>query len=167
MKGNGGARHGSAGGSDRWGRASRLLGTGLMMMIVAGCTSSSTNLVHEPLLQVTERDGMVFMTQNHRTLAGMEALFVGPVRVDGGGCIRLGSEDDATVVWPVDYTLDTSGDAVGVLDEQGNRVGQLGGEFELAGGEVDELPATMGFTDEDRERARACPGRYWIVNASG
>lgn len=167
MKTNGGARHGNAERSDRWGRGSRLLGTGLMMMIVAGCTSSSTNLVHEPLLQVSVRDGLVFMTQNHRTLAGMEALFVGPVRVDDDGCIRLGSEDDATVVWPVGYTLDTSGDVVGVLDEQGDLVGQLGGEFELAGGEVDVLPAAMGFTDEDRERARACPGRYWIVNADG
>lgn len=134
------------------------------MVVASGCSASSTDVVPEPLLQVVNQDGWVFMTQHRQPSAAMEALFTGQVDADEAGCLRLVSADDATVVWPVGYTLDTSGDTPAVLDADGAPVGELGDEFVLAGGEVQTLPSAMGFTDEDRERSEACPGRYWIVN---
>lgn len=131
---------------------------------VAGCNRSVTELPPEHLLKVTMQDGLLVLTQSRRPSAAMEALFTGPVVADGLGCLRLASEEGATVVWPEGYTLETSGDVHRVLDEEGAPAGALGEEFVLGGGEVSALLASMGFTDEDRERAEACPGRYWLVN---
>lgn len=131
---------------------------------VAGCNGSPTELPLEHLLEITIQDDLIFLTQNHRPSAAMEALFTGPVVADDAGCLRLASEEGATVVWPKGYTLDTSGDAPRVLDEEGASAGALGEEFVFTGGKVPALIASMGFTDKDRERAEACPGRYWLVN---
>lgn len=128
-----------------------------LVVIVTGCAP-------EHLLDITIQDDLIFLTQNRRPSAAMEALFTGPVVADDAGCLRLASEEGPTVVWPEGYTLDTSGDVPRVLDEDGAPAGAFNEELVLAGGEVPTLRTSMGFTDEDRERAEACPGRYWLVN---
>ncbi|MGD2070555.1 MAG: hypothetical protein PVI57_17915 [Gemmatimonadota bacterium] len=151
-------RSGTGGGNVRW-----TLGVALVAGM-GGCSGPSTGPVPDALLEVVARHGLVFMTQNVDENDRMEALFRGPVVVDTQGCLRLGRPDGATAVWPRGYALETSGDVARVMDERGEPVGWLGDDFELAGGEVEGLHDRMGFTDADRERARTCPGRYWIVN---
>lgn len=151
-------RSGKGGGKAGW-----TLGLALVMGM-GGCSGSSTGPVPEVLLEVTALDGLVFMIQNVDENDRMEALFRGPVVVDARGCLRLGTPNGATAVWPRGYELDLSGEVRRVLDARGEPVGHLGDAFELAGGEVERLHERMGFTDADREKARACPGRYWIVN---
>lgn len=153
--------------SEAGGRKARwTLGVALLTGL-AGCSGSSTGPVPDALLEVTARDGLVFMTQNVDENDRMEALFRGAVIADAQGCLRLGTADGATAVWPRGYALDASGEVPRVMDERGEPVGALGDTFQLAGGEVEHLLERMGFTDADRERARACPGRYWIVNPEG
>lgn len=135
-----------------------------LMVVTAGCGASSIDVGQEPLLHVTAQDGFVFMTQTRVPSAAMEALFTGSVVADAEGCLRLASQGGAAVVWPLGYMLDTSVDTPRVLNDEGEVEGVLGGDFVLAGGEVDVLLDAMGFTTEDRAEAEACPGKYWIVN---
>lgn len=141
-----------------------IIGVLLTFLTVVGCGGSSTDPALRPLLQSTVHDGFVFLTQNRQPSGAMEALFSGSVIADAVGCFRLNSEEGATVVWPLNYSLDTSGDVPRVLNDEGSEVGMVGQAFVLAGGLVNELPDAMGFTARDRERAQVCPGRYWIVN---
>lgn len=117
---------------------------------------------------VTTDDGVLLLTQDATDGSAMDALFNGSITLDDRGCLRLqsASGDGATAVWPADYSLDRSGDAVRVVDADGTVVGALGGAFTFGGGEVAELTADMGFTADDQALAQdRCPGRFWIVNA--
>lgn len=138
-------------------------------VVLLGCSPSSTDLIPEPVLNVTTQDQLVFYTQNRVPDAVMDALFTGTIHADDDGCLRPGPESQSTFtfVWPKSYGLDTSGGSAVVMDDQGETVGALGEEFTLGGGEVVELLDSMGFTEEDRAAAEACPGRFWIVSPPG
>ena len=155
------AGSGAAGLATRGGRA--VVAAGVLIAAVA-CGGSPAELEVDPLLQVSTRGDLVFMTQRRDPSPGMEALFTGPVVADDAGCLRTGSADGAAVVWPLEWGLDVSGDVPRVVDEGGAVVGALGDEFVFAGGQVDVLLESMGFTDQDRAAAEVCPGPYWIVN---
>jgi len=83
---------------------------------------------------------------------------------DDASCLRLGDAEGATGVWPVGYMGDVATDGVTILNGDGEEVGQVGGSFRIGGGEIPELLASLGFTQEDRDLAEAlCAGSYWIV----
>ena len=149
----------------RWSTAAALVA----ITALAGCDGSSTDSAPEPVFTVTSHGPVVFFTQNRVPAVSMEALFTGTIRIDDDGCLSpgAGSEATHTFAWPKSYSLDTSGSAPVVRDDQGEPVGAVGEEFTFAGGVVEELLASMGFTDEDRAAAAACPGRIWIVNPEG
>lgn len=134
-------------------------------MVLGACSDPASPGSGSPNLQVLSADGVKLITQNLVTTDEMNALFEGPVVVDGQGCIRLDSEDDATVIWPHGFTLEPTIEGFVVRDEAGGTVGRLGDDFSLGGGEVPSLTDAMGFTDADRALAEEhCPGRYWIVS---
>ena len=149
----------------RWSTAAALV----TIVALAGCDGSSTDSTPEPVFSVTSHGPVVFFTQNRVPAVSMEALYTGTIRIDDDGCLRPGAESQAThtFAWPKSYSLDTSGSAPVVRDERGERVGAVGEEFTFAGGVVEELLASMGFMDEDRTAAAACPGRIWIVSPTG
>lgn len=137
---------------------------------LVGCGESATDRV-EPtaLMYVTIQNGHVFFTQNRVPEMVMEAVFTGTIEADDAGCLRAEPESESayTFVWPKSYVLDTSEAVPVVLNDQGERVAALGEEFTFGGGVVEELLDSMGFTEEDRTAAEACPGRFWIVSPPG
>lgn len=145
----------------------------LLTLTLAGCdgaTGPSGPYVeaadHVP---VTHADALLFLTQDAVPAATMDALFHGTVSMDEEGCLRLATEGDyaVTAVWPHGYGVEREDGAVIITDADGHTVGELGGSFSLAGGQVDQLLESLGFTDADRELAAArCPGKYWIVAGS-
>lgn len=136
-------------------------------LAVAGCGDTLGPDIYrtpEPALRIEDFSGIALFTQNVIPEVTMDALYEGRVDIDADGCLRLDTPDAPTVVWPLGYDLEGQGDVVAILDRHGETVGVAGGAFSLAGGEVDELTAAMGFDDEDRARAEErCPGEYWIV----
>lgn len=134
------------------------------LLILAACSEASPTEFTSPNLHVSSASGVRLITQNVVPAASMDALFQGRLFVDDRGCIRLGSEDDATVVWPHGFTADRTVEGVSVRDADGALFGRVGEELSFAGGEVATLHEGMGFTEDDRSLAtQHCPGRYWIV----
>lgn len=106
---------------------------------------------------------VTFLTLKVDMAESMSALFEGEVVLDDAGCLRLGSPDGPTAVWPRGYGFET-GLGIRILDAGGSVVGRVGGSFRLGGGEVPSLHDGLGFTQADRDLAAAhCPGRYWII----
>lgn len=140
------------------------LAMGIMTMLGA-CSDPLSPGSTSPNLQVLSASGVKLITQNLVPADAMNALFEGPVVSDEQGCIRLDAEDDATVIWPHGFTLESTIEGIVIRDESGGSVGRLGDDFTLGGGEVTSLTDAMGFTDADRRLAEEhCPGRYWIVS---
>lgn len=134
------------------------------LLILAACSEASPTEFTSPNLAVSSANGVRFITQNVVPAATMDALFQGPLLLDDRGCIRLDSEDDATVVWPHGFTAERTVEGFFVRDAEGALFGRVGEELSLAGGEVATLHEEMGFTEDDRSLATEhCPGRYWIV----
>ena len=110
---------------------------------------------------------LLLLTQHVVPAATMDALFQGPVSADSRGCLRLETTGDygVTAVWPYGYILGAEGGDPVIRDRNGAIVGELDGTFRLGGGEVEELPSVLGFTDADRALAAdRCPGRFWLVS---
>jgi hypothetical protein len=140
------------------------LAIGFTMMLNA-CSDPLSPEAASPHLQILSADGVKLITQNVVVPDAMDALFQGRVVNDEQGCIRLDAEDDATVIWPEGFTIESTIEGPVIRDESDHFVGRLGGDFVLGGGEVMTLTDVMGFTDADGAFAgQHCPGRYWIVS---
>lgn len=114
--------------------------------------------------ELAEREGVIFLTQSTTPTVVMEALFEGRIELDAAGCVRLVSEEPATVVWPKDFTLVERNGSLLVRDPDGRDIGRLGGNFRLGGGFVNELHSGINLSSADRQRAGGtCPGSFWIV----
>lgn len=132
----------------------------VIALILAGCAPWGD---HQNVAAIDESD-VVFLVQEVAPNAIMDALYVGEVSVDDAGCLRLAAPDYHTVVWPLGFTLEESGDALRVLDGAGAEAGRIGGTFRLGGGEVVVLHEGVGLSAAARANATAlCPGRFWIV----
>src|SRR5688572_21646437 len=104
----------------------------------------------------------LFLTQTRPASESMQALFVGPLSVDGAGCIRMAGPDRHTVVWPYGFSLADRGDEWSGLDAAGRDVGRIGARMRIAGGEVSTLAEGMVVSGAE-DALRRCPGRFWIV----
>ena len=135
--------------------------------VAAACSSDPVEPRAQVSFQVHTEEAespILVMTQNAVPSEVMHAFFEGQVVADDAGCLRLEDAEGSTVVWPVGYTGEVTADGVTILNEDGAEVGPVGGLFGLGGGEIPQLLASLGFTQEDRDMAEAwCPGRYWIV----
>lgn len=142
----------------------KVLSVASTLLILAACSETSPTEFTSPNLHVSSASGARLITQNVVPAVSMDALFQGRLVLDDRGCIRLGSEDGATVVWPHGFTAERTVEGVSVRDADGALFGRVGEELSFAGGEVATLHEGMGFTEDDRNLAtQHCPGRYWIV----
>lgn len=142
----------------------KVLSVASTFLILATCSEASPTEFTSPKLHVSSASGVRLITQNVVPAASMDALFRGRLLLDDRGCIRLDSEDDATVVWPHGFTAERTVEGIVVWDAEGALFGRVGEELSFAGGEVSTLHEGMGFTEDDRSLAmQHCPGRYWIV----
>jgi hypothetical protein len=108
-------------------------------------------------------DATVFLTQNQPPQAVMEALFEGVVVRDAQGCLRLGSDAGATVIWPYRFALQSRSDGLYVKDAGGRTVGRIGGSFRFGGGNIGAY-SHAGLSAGDQARAASrCPGTFWLV----
>lgn len=155
----------------RFKSTSRAVGVVALLVIPAGACSmltdyESAQLLTADAIEARIESGSVFLSMRVDPAESMDALFEGAVVADESGCLRLDSPDAHTVVWPMDYSFDSAGGTIRILDADGGLVGRVGESFHLGGGEVTSLHDEMGFTAADRELAGThCPGRYWIVAA--
>lgn len=114
--------------------------------------------------RIADESETFFLVQPIVMNAAMEALFLGQVVRDQAGCLRLQPPNDATVVWPKDFTLVRRSTGEWVLNESGQDVGAIGQSFRLGGGEVPYLHEGLGFSPDEAKQAHdRCPGRFWIV----
>ena len=142
----------------------RMTGRALLLGTVLPVACSSAEEMPFDTLLFQERTGVVFIAQNVFQYVVMDSLFEGRVVVDGAGCLRLGSADAATVVWPKGFTIHEIDGGMLVRSGTGREIGRIGDSFRLGGGEVQSLHAGIGVSATDRQRAGThCPGRYWIV----
>lgn len=148
------------------GRLGTLAAAGLVAvgLSVAGC-GDPVGLIEGPNLTVVVTQNVAFVTLNGPQTAVMEALYEGTVDVAFDSCIRMESSlGGQTVVWPMGYTLEESGESWAVLDETGAQLGLLGESFTFGGGIVTDVTEALGFSSQDQTILRQeCPGRYWIV----
>lgn len=113
---------------------------------------------------IADGGSVLFFTQNATPGAQMEALYRGPVTLDGAGCLRSRLTEGPTVIWPEGFRLAREHDGLRVLDRDGRTVGRIGREFRLSGGVVASLHAGVPVSPEVRTEAQEhCPGRYWLV----
>lgn len=114
--------------------------------------------------------GLLFIQRNEPAETSMDALYEGSVTLDEAGCLR--ADPDAgtpvAIVWPFGFDVRFGGDAIRIVDGDGEVFGTVGSDFELAGGLVDALHDGLGFTAADRALAEArCPGKFWVVADPG
>jgi hypothetical protein len=86
----------------------------------------------------------------------MLALFFGRL-VEEDGCIRARNEhDDYLVIWRHDYSVQSEGITISILDGTGREVVQVGDLVRFSGGEV-------AYPGDWQNLPGHCPGRYWVL----
>lgn len=152
------------------------LALGLFGLIgLTGCSDGTEPELYDFRIQAdrltaTGIGDLLMITQDLTPSEYPEALFQGVVAADHAGCLTLQypeGDQRVTALWPEGYELRDASTSPRIVNAAGETVGTLGGDFEFGGGQVNELPEALGFTDADRELAdERCPGLYWIVALS-
>lgn len=101
----------------------------------------------------------------------MTSLTRGDLTLDGKGCLHVEEpkyNTDSVPVWPAGFGVNTSGDEVRVLDEDGRILGEVGQRIKLGGGEISEKALDGNDLMEKPllgELLERCPGDYWLVSS--
>lgn len=121
-------------------------------------SSDSSSSTEDPVCFPRQVD-----TGGERTV--MEALFKGKLELRGR-CLVAGSGPDSyLIIWPPNFTLDTTTNPYRVLNEKGNVVAEVGTEIAMGGGTVDSIGRMEGI--EGGADQLCCDGPYWIVGDMG
>lgn len=143
-------------------RTARAIALGIALPLVA-CSPGGEE-APTGLPGIADGGSVLFFTQNATPGLQMEALYRGPVTLDGAGCLRLRFAEGPTAIWPEGFRLAREDAGLLVLDADGRSVGRIGGEFQFSGGTVASLHAGLPVSPEVRAEAQErCPGRYWVV----
>ena len=92
----------------------------------------------------------------------------GKLVLDDEGCLRIEEHPGHTEtvpIWPANFELDTSGDEVSVLDEEGRVAATVGEKVYMGGGGVPKDRVTLADERMLRALYKRCPGEYWIVGS--
>ena len=107
-----------------------------------------------------------FPTQKGPRNAIMTARGTGELIVTDGGCLRLSfpvKRGGDLLIWPPNYSLDTKGNRIRVLNANGRVMAEVGDYIEVGGGglsslEVDVIPESLR-----QELPERCPPPYFLV----
>lgn len=116
----------------------------------------------------TARDAEVFFPQQRPGGEALMAETSGELVLDDEGCLRVKTtpkDPGTTPVWPASYGLDTSGDGVRVLDEEGRVAAKVGERVYMGGGEIPKGQVNLADERMSKELFERCPGEYWIVGS--
>jgi hypothetical protein len=94
--------------------------------------------------------------------AAMAALLIGDL-VPVDGCLRVNSiygDGSYLPIWPPEFTLQVQGEALQVLDGDGQVVARAGEEVSMGGGEGTSSPPPG---EASQQLPPGCTGPYWIV----
>ena len=76
------------------------------------------------------------------------------------GCLRLGEDDGAVIIWPPGFTPRASGAVIEVLNAEGQVVARTGAEVSFGGGGINrDTGDCRGPTWVDTKMPRKPPGR--------
>ena len=130
-----------------WSKTTQLLGGLLLSVLIAGCRPAETPTPRaEPTRLLAELIGTL---------------------TEEAGCWRVAREDSDTsylLAWPPDFKVETTPDAVFVVDANNQNVTlPIGARVRLSGGEV----YSTSFLSEPVQQALPshCVGPYWVVGA--
>jgi hypothetical protein len=120
----------------------------VLICIIPGCSSDESSTSYFPVAGGK---------------SGMEALATGVLIIDDD-YLRLSpsySDDTYLIIWPRGYSLDTEGDEIRILDEDGNVVAMVGDNISAAGGEVD-IGIVKKYIGESLPGD--CNGPFWLAS---
>lgn len=123
------------------------------------------------------QDGIFFPKQKGPRRGVMEARGAGRLILTGNGCLRLGVGGDYPsdlIVWPPGYSLNTEGNRVRIINENGRVAAEVGDEIVSGGGQIvaaesrDELSSRdlAAIPDYLRpELPKRCPPPYRLAGS--
>ena len=119
----------------------------VVLLAATACGTSSP--------KIPASDSEIFFPRQ-KPIAGGRAVPTGQVSgqlVLVEGCLRLNASDDTsyTVVWPPHFTRRTTKDAIQILDDSNQVVGQVGDEVYMDGGETKTVRG-IGLIDNNLQQ---------------
>ena len=116
----------------------------------------------------SSRGAEVFFPQQRQAGESMMAEISGKLVLDDEGRIRVEEHPghaETVPIWPAGFELDTSGDEVSVLDQEGRIAATVGEKVYMGGGGIPKGQVTLADERMLRELFERCPGEYWIVGS--
>lgn len=142
----------------------RLIVTALSV-VLAGCMTTGAD--SGPQQDDQPQDGEVhFLRQRPSDAPNMLAPYEGEL-VLSEACLRIQNDDGGTgytAIWPYEFSLNTQGDSVQILNGDKEVVAQVGDQISVSGGEIPQLSPDE-FEDNFIGSATQCASPYWIVNS--
>jgi hypothetical protein len=140
-------------------KANILLPAGAVLVPVEGQSAADIDICSAPPVE-----GVAFPRQFpvEGERVTMAAEMIGDLVLEGG-CLRVDSiygEGSSLPIWPAEYSLQSEGDYLMVLDETGKVVAREGEEVYMSGGQgsIGAVPACV----QDQMPAD-CTGPFWVV----
>jgi hypothetical protein len=149
-------------------RAARRLATALTLaavLLTAACGGGPDPGGDET---TSAQGAEVFFPRQQAGGESMMAEVSGTLVLDDEGCLRIEEHPghtDTVPIWPAGFELDTSGDEVSVLDEEGQVAATVGEKVYMGGGGVPKDRVALADERMHRELFERCPGKYWIVGS--
>ena len=87
----------------------------------------------------------VFVRNSVRSDAELEALAQGKLVIDRNGCLRIGGENGAFVIWHHDSRIERTSDGrIKITDGYSGRTAYVGDEVAMGGGQGNRVPPATG-----------------------
>lgn len=87
----------------------------------------------------------VFVRKSERSDLELEALAQGRLHIDGNGCLRIGGEKGAFVIWHHDSRIERTSDGrIRITDGYSGNTAYVGDEIAMGGGRENRVPPATG-----------------------
>lgn len=119
----------------------------------ANTTASSQNEIFFPTQKDPQRDAAT-------------AMGSGQLILTNDGCLRLKAVEDypsRLLIWPPNYSLNTEGNRVRIMNENGQIAAEVGDEMRVSGGELWSLQVEAIPESSRQELSERCPPPYWLT----
>ncbi len=94
----------------------------------------------------------------------MTTMGSGQLILSDNGCLRLkAGEYTSLLIWPPNYSLNTEGNHVRVINENGQVAAEVGDEIQVGGGELSSLQVEAIPESLRQQLPERCPPPYHAV----